>query len=206
MDLGPCLGPARMLPQCGPHQGAQSRPWPGAAGPVTLKPLLDDLGHGDARSTAPLWTECPGQGQAQPEREGRPEVTSLDDNPSRHPCPLPPGVVSWAPGKRSSGSGRWNQMHANQAVSGARIVVTPALHPAVGRGSSGSASPGRRPLVAYRRFSASLAHPLHPRAGPQGVVEHKSQSTFTHECWGRWPSTRAHIFRTCREGRSMEVA
>lgn len=99
-------------------------------------------------------------------------------NPSRHPCPLPPGVVSGPRGGKSSGSGRGNQMQPNQFWALGRGMVT-ASPASSGRG--GAARPQgatARPQGAGRSLGSQavlrqLAHPLHPREGPQGVVEHK---------------------------------
>ena len=105
-------------------------------------------------------------------------------NPSRHPCPLPPGVVSGPRGGKSSGSGRGNQMQPNQFWALGRGMVT-ASPASSGRG--GAARPQGAGRWAHRRFSASL-HTRFTRAkGPRESSNTKSQSTFTHEwCWGRW--------------------
>lgn len=80
-------------------------------------------------------------------------------NRSRHPCPLPPV---------SSGSGRGNQIQPNQFWTLGRGTVTAS--PA----SSGAHGPqGTGRLWGSQAVLRQLAHPLHPRKGPQGVVEHK---------------------------------
>lgn len=154
--------------------GGTEQALPREAGSGDLKTTAGfNLGHGDAGVLLPRH-RVPRAGSG-PALKRRADLRS-----PVHVQPEPPSMPAaarcclWAPGEKSSGSGRGNQMQPNQFWALGRGMVTPALHPAAGAGQQRSA----RPQGAGRPWGSQavlrqLAHPLHPREGPQGVVEHK---------------------------------
>lgn len=157
--------------------GGTEQALPREAGSGDLKTTAGfNLGHGNAGGLLPR-RRVPraGSGPALKRRAGLRSPVHVQPEPPSMPAAA--RCCLWAPG----GKEQWlraREPNAAKPVLGTRPWDGDS-QPCIQRPGRGSTAPGRHSTAPGRRPLGSqavlrqLAHPLHPREGPQGVVEHK---------------------------------